>query len=81
MSKAMKRTIIIKEKEISFILVDGVEYFNLTEIGSLDEESRDDLIRSWMRNRLTLESRIVWNRCLTRILKVTVSAPLELKQV
>ncbi len=77
----MKRTIIIKEKEISFILVDGVEYFNLTEIGSLDEESRDDLIRSWMRNRLTLESRIVWNRCLTRILKVTVSAPLELKQV
>ena len=58
----MKQTIFIKEKEISFILVDGVEYFNLTEIGSLDEELRDDLIRSWMRNRLTLESLIVWEQ-------------------
>jgi hypothetical protein len=56
----MKQNIIIKEKEISFILVDGVEYFNLTEIGTLDDDSREDLVRSWMRNRLTLESLIVW---------------------
>jgi KilA-N domain len=60
--KMSKQNIIIKEKEISFILIDGVEYFNLTEIGSLDEESRDDLVRSWMRNRLTLESLIVWEQ-------------------
>ena len=39
-----------------------VEYFNLTEIGTLDEDSRDDLVRSWMRNRLTLESLIVWEQ-------------------
>ena len=58
----MKQNIVIKDKEISFILVDGVEYFNLTEIGTLDEESRDDLVRSWMRNRLTLESLIVWEQ-------------------
>lgn len=58
----MKQNITIKNKDISFILVDGVEYFNLTEIGSLDEESRDDLVRSWMRNRLTLESLIVWEQ-------------------
>ena len=58
----MKQNIIIKDKEISFILVDGVEYFNLTEIGTLDEDSRDDLVRSWMRNRLTLESLIVWEQ-------------------
>lgn len=56
----MKQNIIIKDKEISYILVDGEEYFNLTEIGNLDEESREDLVRSWMRNRLTLESLIVW---------------------
>ena len=58
----MKQNIVIKDKEISFVLVDGVEYFNLTEIGTLDEESRDDLVRSWMRNRLTLESLIVWEQ-------------------
>ena len=58
----MKQNIIIKDKEISFILIDGVEYFNLTEIGNLDEELRDDLVRSWMRNRLTLESLIVWEQ-------------------
>ena len=58
----MEQNIIIKDKAISFILVDGVEYFNLTEIGTLDEESRDDLVRSWMRNRLTLESLIVWEQ-------------------
>lgn len=58
----MKQNIVIKGQEISFILVDGVEYFNLTEIGKLDEESRDDLVRSWMRNRLTLESLIVWEQ-------------------
>lgn len=57
-----KQNIVIRDKEISFILVDGVEYFNLTEIGTLDEESRDDLVRSWMRNRLTLESLIVWEQ-------------------
>ncbi len=57
-----KQNIVIKDKEISFILVDGEEYFNLTEIGTLDEESRDDLVRSWMRNRLTLESLIVWEQ-------------------
>ena len=58
----MEQNIIIKDKAISFILVDGVEYFNLTEIGTLDEELRDDLVRSWMRNRLTLESLIVWEQ-------------------
>ena len=58
----MEQNIIIKDKPISFILIDGVEYFNLTEIGTLDEESRDDLVRSWMRNRLTLESLIVWEQ-------------------
>ena len=58
----MEQNIIIKDKVISFILVDGVEYFNLTEIGTLDEELRDDLVRSWMRNRLTLESLIVWEQ-------------------
>ena len=58
----MQQNIIIKDKEISFILVGGVEYFNLTEIGTLDEDSRDDLVRSWMRNRLTLESLIVWEQ-------------------
>lgn len=58
----MKQNIIIKDKEISFVLIDGTEYFNLTEIGSLDEELRDDLVRSWMRNRLTLESLIVWEQ-------------------
>jgi hypothetical protein len=58
----MEQSIIIKDKTISFILVDGVEYFNLTEIGTLDEELRDDLVRSWMRNRLTLESLIVWEQ-------------------
>jgi hypothetical protein len=58
----MKQNIIIKDKEISFLLIDGVEYFNLTEIGSLDDELRDDLVRSWMRNRLTLESLIVWEQ-------------------
>ena len=41
----MEQNIIIKDKVISFILVDGVEYFNLTEIGTLDEELRDDLVR------------------------------------
>ena len=58
----MKQNIIIKDKEISFLLIDGVEYFNLTEIGSLDDEVRDDLVRSWMRNRMTLESLIVWEQ-------------------
>lgn len=58
----MKHNIIIKDREISFLLIDGVEYFNLTEIGSLDAELREDLIRSWMRNRLTLESLIVWEQ-------------------
>ena len=58
----MKQNIVIKDKEISYILVDGMEYYNLTEIGTLDEESRDDLVRSWMRNRLTLESLIVWEQ-------------------
>lgn len=58
----MKQNIIIKDKEISFLIINGVEYFNLTEIGSLDEELRDDLVRSWMRNRLTLESLIVWEQ-------------------
>jgi hypothetical protein len=58
----MKQNIVIKDKEISYILVDGEEYYNLTEIGTLDEESRDDLVRSWMRNRLTLESLIVWEQ-------------------
>ncbi len=58
----MKQNIIIKDREISFILENGEEYFNLTEIGSLDEESRDDLVRSWMRNRMTLESLIVWEQ-------------------
>lgn len=57
-----RQNIVIKEKNISFIIIDGEEYFNLTEIGSLDEESRDDLVRSWMRNRLTLESLIVWEQ-------------------
>ena len=45
LKKAMEQNIIIKDKAISFILVDGVEYFNLTEIGTLDEELRDDLVR------------------------------------
>ena len=58
----MKQNIIIKDKEISFLLIDGTEYFNLTEIGSLDDEVRDDLVRSWMRNRMTLESLIVWEQ-------------------
>ena len=58
----MKQNIIIKDREISFILENGEEYFNLTEIGGLDEESRDDLVRSWMRNRMTLESLIVWEQ-------------------
>jgi KilA-N domain len=58
----MKQNIIIKDREISFILEDGEEYFNLTEIGGLDEELRDDLVRSWMRNRMTLESLIVWEQ-------------------
>jgi KilA-N domain len=59
---SVKQNIVIKNKEISYILVEGEEYFNLTEIGDLDEESRDDLVRSWMRNRLTLESLIVWEQ-------------------
>lgn len=58
----MKQNIIIKDREISFILENGEEYFNLTEIGSLDEELREDLVRSWMRNRMTLESLIVWEQ-------------------
>lgn len=57
-----KQSIVIKDKDISFILIDGQEYFNLTEIGSLDDEARDDLVRSWMRNRMTLESLIVWEQ-------------------
>ena len=57
-----KQNIVIKDKEISFILVDGEEYFNLNEIGKLEGDLRDDLIRSWMRNRMTLESLIVWEQ-------------------
>ena len=60
--KPVKQSITIREKEIPIMLIDGEQFVCITEMAKMDEESRDDLVRYFMRNRDNFEMLGEWEK-------------------
>lgn len=60
--KNTKQSILIREKEIPVMLVEGEQYMCITELAKIDEDSREDLVRQFMRNRDNFEMLGEWEK-------------------
>lgn len=60
--KTVKQNIVIRETEIPVMLVDGEQFVCITDMAKMDLDSRDDLVRYFMRNRDNFEMLGEWEK-------------------
>ena len=60
--KNTKQSVTIRDVEIPIMLVEGEQYMCITDLAKIDEDSREDLVRQFMRNRDNFEMLGEWER-------------------
>ncbi|HCK99786.1 MAG TPA: DNA-binding protein, partial [Candidatus Marinimicrobia bacterium] len=53
----------VMNKEISFYIVDEDDYISITDIAKYkNQKSPADIIKNWLRNRMTIEFLGIWEK-------------------